>query len=92
MIWSICSHGLSKRISPPGFPRAILGAVWCCFRPIGHRRLRAHIVIFPNQRPEGEWGLRLEYDNHGARFLRRTWPSAEEARRWVEANAHTVTR
>ena len=51
----------------------------------------AHIVIFPSQRDEGEWCLRLEYDGRAARFLKRTWRSPEEAKDWVEANAHTVT-
>ena len=53
---------------------------------------RAHIVIFPSRRAEGEWCLRLQHDNRSGRFLKRTWPSAEEAKAWVEANAHTVTR
>jgi len=53
---------------------------------------RAHIVIFPSRRTEGEWCLRLQYDNSPGRFLRRTWPLAEEAQSWVEANAHTVSR
>ena len=52
---------------------------------------RAHIVIFPSQDTEGEWCLRLQYDDHAGRFLKRTWPSAEEAQRWVEENAHTVS-
>jgi hypothetical protein len=52
----------------------------------------AHIVIFPSRRTEGEWSLRLEYDGRVPRFLKRTWPSAEEARQWVEANARTVNR
>jgi len=50
----------------------------------------AHVVIF--QRNEGEWALRLQYDDRGGRFLKRTWPSADAAKLWVEANAHTVTR
>jgi hypothetical protein len=52
----------------------------------------AHIVIFPSRRDEGEWCLRLEYDGRAARFLKRTWRSPEEAKAWVEANAHTVDR
>jgi hypothetical protein len=53
---------------------------------------RAHIVIFPSRRGEGGRCLRLQYDNPSGRFLKRTWPSAEEAKAWVEANAHTVMR
>jgi hypothetical protein len=53
---------------------------------------RAHIVIFPSGRTEGEWCLRLQYDAGPGRFLRQTWSSAAEAQRWVEDNAHTVTR
>jgi hypothetical protein len=33
---------------------------------------RAHIVIFPSRRAEGEWWLRLQYDDRGGRFLKRT--------------------
>jgi hypothetical protein len=51
----------------------------------------AHIVIFPNQYAEGEWCLRLQYDGRTSRLLKRTWRSAEEAKLWVEENAHTVT-
>jgi hypothetical protein len=53
---------------------------------------RAHIVIFPSRLAERQWCLRLEYDGRGARFLKQTWPSAEEGQRWVEENAHTVSR
>jgi hypothetical protein len=53
---------------------------------------RAHIVIFPSRQTEGEWCVRVAYDDHAGRFLKRTWPSAEDTKQWVEANAHTVTR
>jgi hypothetical protein len=36
-------------------------------------------VRSPDWRAEGEWCLRLEYDDRRGRFLRRTWRSPEEA-------------
>ena len=53
---------------------------------------RAHIVIFPSRRAERAWCIRLQYDDRPGRFLKQTWHSVEEAKQWVEENAHTVSR